>query len=136
MIQIFKKAHYSNFYPTLIDSTGTATMTIVRLLLPVFLAITFGCSHGSHNNSAGSTGAQETRISIDDNGDIVVRQGDRILFAIPGDSAPLARDFVDTPSGIGIITFTRSAEVIDPLELQGSIVGFLEYFDHRTKYRI
>ena len=121
MIQIFKKAHYSNFYPTLIDSTGTATMTIVRLLLPVFLAITLGCSHGSHNNSASSIGAQETRISIDDNGDIVVRQGDRILFAMPGDSAPVARDFVDTPSGIGIITFTRSAEVIDPLELQGSI---------------
>ena len=95
-------------------------MTIFRVLLTVFLAITTGCSDSSNNKPDGSLGGQEARVSIDDNGDIVVRQGERILFAMPGDSVPLAREFMETSSGIGIIAFTRSDEVIDPLELQDS----------------
>ena len=95
-------------------------MQNVYIFMAMLLAVTLGCSDTSDSESRSSVAAQEARVSLDDNGDIVVRQGERILFAMPANSVPLAREFVESSTGLGIITFERSDEVIDPLELQDS----------------
>jgi sulfoquinovosidase len=95
-------------------------MAIKLFLLPILLLAVAACDGNSNNNSPADQQPESPRVVIDSNGDVEVRVGDRTLFAMPGEQAPLAREFDESASGIGVIAFTRSNEVVDPLAVTSS----------------
>ena len=92
-------------------------MMLRRALFPLLLALLGGCSDGSSNGFPTSTDPGAPQVVLESNGDITVQVAGRTLFAMPGDAAPLAREFTETTSGIGVIAFTRTGETVDPLNL-------------------
>lgn len=84
----------------------------------VLLASLAGCDNGSSDNRDNTV--PDPAVLLQDNGDVVVQVAGRTLFAMPGETAPLARQFRETASGIGVVTFTRSDQVEDPLTLAAS----------------
>lgn len=94
-------------------------MIIPRLFLLTLLIALAACSDGSSNNKK-AVATPDPAVLLQDNGDIVVRVAGRNLFTMPGDKAPLVRQFRETPSGIGVVTFNRTEESLDPLALVSS----------------
>jgi len=92
-------------------------MTLQRALLPLLLAMLAGCSDGSGNGVLTITDSGEPQVLLESDGDIAVQVAGRTLFAMPGHTSPLARNFTETPSGIGVINFTRADETVDSLNL-------------------
>ena len=119
-----------------------------QILLLVLGAALAGCSDSSSNNNNNDQVTPEPvtpdpAVLLQENGDIVVQVSGRTLFAksiqlslgrhdepdldqirllleLPADQTPLARNFTETSSGIGVITFTRSDENADPLTVVSS----------------
>ena len=92
-------------------------MTLQRMLLPLLIALIVGCSDGSDHGFVTASDSGEPQVLLASNGDIVLQIAGRTLFAMPGDKAPLAREFTETAAGIGVIGFTRKNETVDPLNL-------------------
>lgn len=93
-------------------------MTSIRtFLLILLLSALCACSDGSDSNPAVAIDPRDPQLRITSNGDIEVQVDGRTLFAMPGDQAPLARNFVETVSGIGVLAFTRTAESVDTFAL-------------------
>lgn len=96
-----------------------------QFLLVALAAALVGCSDSSSNNNNDDQVTPEPvtpdpAVLLQDNGDIVVQVSGRTLFAMPADQTPLARNFTETSSGIGVITFSRSKETADPLTVVSS----------------
>ncbi len=89
-------------------------MPVVRLILfpALFIGLLAACSDSSDAPVPQAGGAA---VQFDANGDIVLTVDGRTLFAMPGDEPVNARNFEETPTGIGVIAFVRSDEVIDAL---------------------
>ncbi len=91
---------------------GMCRRRFVRCAALLVVATLSACGGGEPVPSpphfvAGAEGALELRL------------GERVLFALaPG--GPVARNFAETPTGIGTISFVRSDEQVDPLQFAGS----------------
>jgi sulfoquinovosidase len=95
-------------------------MILQRVLPCVLLALLAACSDGSDPRSATNIDSSDPQVFIASNGDVVLQLEGRTLFAMPGNKAPLAREFTESAFGIGVIGFTRKDETVDPLNLTES----------------
>ena len=75
---------------------------------------TFGCGDGSAADFGGPSG--QTRVAASEDGTVEVQVGDRVLFAL-APTGPIARNFVEAPTGIGAVFFRRTEEVQDRLSV-------------------
>ena len=89
-------------------------MTPIRLSLVLTLSVAFlaACSDSS---DAPGPGAAQAAVRLDASGDIVLAVEGRELFAMPGQAPVYARNFEETASGIGVVSFQRSDEELDAL---------------------
>jgi len=69
--------------------------------------------------SSSSSGVNVQIVAGEDGTVEVIAQGE-VLFALAG-TGPVARNFTETPVGIGTISFERSEEVADPLRVQSVV---------------
>ena len=69
-------------------------------------------------NSSGS--GVNVQIVAGEDGTVEVIAHGEVLFALAG-AGPVARNFTETPVGIGTISFDRSEEVADPLRVQSVV---------------
>jgi len=77
-----------------------------------FLLVTVVASCSNSESSGGNV-----RIVAADDGAVEVIVGGKRIFALAA-TGPVARNFIDTPEGIGALTITRTAEVTDPLSVR------------------
>jgi alpha-glucosidase len=67
--------------------------------------------------SCSSSSEGNVRIVAAEDGAVEVIVGGKIIFALAA-TGPVARNFTDTPQGIGALAITRTAEVTDPLSVR------------------
>lgn len=67
----------------------------------------------------GGPAASPPRLVAGADGSLELRVGERVLFALAA-GGPVARNFVETATGIGTVSFVRSDERLDPLHFAGS----------------
>ena len=88
---------------------------MVRIWLIGFgLSVAAGMAACSQSSSDSGVNVQ---IVAGEDGTVEVTAHGEVLFALAG-TGPVARNFTETPVGIGTISFERSEEVADPLRVQ------------------